>query len=143
MAAYPSQAIHQYSRVRAHGGVESANPHQLTAMLFDGALNRIASAQGHMQRGEVAAKGECISRSIEILSGLRVSLDREHGGELAERLDGLYEYMARRLLHANANNDARALDEVAELLRPIKQAWDAIPADLHDPRRQPGNGVHP
>jgi flagellar protein FliS len=143
MAAYPNQAINQYSRVRTQGGVESANPHQLTSMLFDGALNRIASAQGYMQRGEIAAKGECISRSIEILSGLRVSLDRDKGGELAERLDSLYEYMAHRLLHANAHNDARALDEVAGLLRPIKQAWDAIPADLHDPRRQPGSGKHP
>ncbi|MGH8214096.1 MAG: flagellar export chaperone FliS [Rhodanobacteraceae bacterium] len=131
-----SQAIHQYGRVRAHGGVEAASPHQLTAMLFDGALSRIASARGHMERGEIAAKGECISRSIEILSGLRVSLDPVRGGELAEHLESLYEYMSRRLLQANAGNDLDALDEVARLLRPITEAWDSIPTELRNPPRE-------
>lgn len=131
----PSRAIHQYSRVGTHGGVESANPHQLTAMLLDGALSRIASARGHMERGETAAKGESISRSLDIVEGLRGSLDLARGGELAERLESLYEYMKRRLLEANLRNDPAALDEVAGLLRPIKQAWDAIPADLRNQSR--------
>lgn len=135
MAAYPNQAIHQYSRVRTQGGVESATPHQLMMMLFDGALSRIASARGHMQRHEIAAKGECISRSIDILSGLRSSLDFERGSELAERLDALYEYMGRRLLHANLHDDIAALDEVVNLLRPIRGAWAQIPAALHNPQR--------
>lgn len=130
-----AQALNQYGRVRTQGGVESANPHQLTTMLFDGALSRIASARGYMERHEVAAKGESISRSIGILSGLRVSLDFERGGELAERLDALYEYMGHRLVYANAHDDVAALDEVADLLRPIRDAWAQIPVDLHDPRR--------
>ncbi len=134
-------AINQYSRVRTHGGVEAASPHQLTAMLFDGALNRIASARGHMERNEIAAKGECISRSIDIIGGLRSSLDMTRGGELAERLDSLYDYMERRLLHANAQNDVRALDEVAELLRPIREAWDEIPVELRNPARAAGAGA--
>lgn len=136
-----AQAINQYSRVRTQGGVESASPHQLTAMLFDGALNRIASARGYMERGEIAAKGECISRGIDIIGGLRSSLDMDRGGELAERLDSLYDYMERRLLHANASNDVRALDEVADLLRPIREAWGEIPMELRDPARTAGAGA--
>ena len=125
-----SRAIHQYSRVRAHGAVESAHPHQLTAMLLDGVLSQIATARGHMERGEIAAKGESISRSLDIIEGLRGSLDLARGGELAGRLEDLYEYMARRLLEANVRNDLGALDEVVGLLRPIKEAWDAIPVEL-------------
>ncbi|MBN8735156.1 MAG: flagellar export chaperone FliS [Xanthomonadales bacterium] len=136
-----SAAIHQYSRVRTHGGVETASPHQLTAMLFDGALSRIASARGHMERGEIAAKGECISRSIDIIGGLRSSLDLGRGGELAERLDSLYDYMERRLLHANLHDDACALDEVSDLLRPIREAWAGIPAELRNPACEPVAGV--
>lgn len=126
----PSRAIHQYSRVGTHGGVESATPHQLTAMLLDGVLSRIACARGHMERGEIAAKGEAMSRSLDIIEGLRGSLDLARGGDLAGRLESLYEYMARRLLEANVRNDVGALDEVAGLLRPIKEAWDAIPVEL-------------
>lgn len=128
---HSADAINQYSQVRTHGGVESASPHQLTAMLFDGALSRIAIARGHMQRGEIAAKGEAISSSIEIIGGLRSSLDLARGGVLAERLDALYDYMGRRLLMANLHDDVDALDEVAELLRPIRDAWMEIPADYH------------
>lgn len=132
--AYSSQALRQYGRVRTQGGVESASPHQLTAMLFDGALNRIASARGHMERGEVAAKGEAISRSIDLVSGLRVSLDLDRGGELAEHLNALYEYIGRRLLYANLHDDVAALDEIAGLLRPIRDAWAEIPAEFRAPR---------
>ncbi|HLI19312.1 MAG TPA: flagellar export chaperone FliS [Rhodanobacteraceae bacterium] len=136
MTNYQSnQALSQYGRVHTQGGIEAANPHQLAKMLFDGALSSIAGARGHMQRREVAAKGESISRSLGILSGLRVSLDFERGGELAERLDGLYEYMGHRLVYANLHDDVAALDEVADLLRPIRDAWAQIPAGLHDPRR--------
>jgi flagellar protein FliS len=112
-------------------------------MLLDGALSRIASARGHMERGEIAAKGECISRGIEIIAGLRGTLDHDRGGELADRLESLYEYMGRRLLQANLHNDPGALDEVAGLLRPIKEAWDRIPAELHDSSRETATAARP
>jgi flagellar protein FliS len=44
-------------------------------------------------------------------------------------LASLYDYMQRRLLHANLKNDTAAIDEVAELLRDLKQAWDAMPVE--------------
>ncbi|GAP65253.1 Hpt protein [Mizugakiibacter sediminis] len=126
--AFPngSSAIAQYRQVGTRGSVEQADPHRLTAMLMEGALERITAAIGHMRRGEVARKGECISRAIAIVEGLRGSLDFEAGGALAGNLEALYEYMGRRLLQANAADDAGMLEEVAGLLREIKSAWDAI-----------------
>jgi flagellar protein FliS len=62
-----------YQQVRSRGGVESADPHGLITLLLDGALERIVQARGHMQRSEVAAKGEAISRCIKIIGGLRDS----------------------------------------------------------------------
>lgn len=126
--AFPngSSAIAQYRQVRTRGSVEHADPHRLAAMLMEGALERIAAAIGHMQRGEVACKGESISRAIAIVEGLRGSLDFEAGGALAGNLDALYEYMGRRLLEANVADDAGMLEEVAGLLREIESAWDAI-----------------
>ena len=75
-----------YQQVRSHGGVESADPHGLITLLMDGALERLVKARAHMVRGEVAAKGEAISRCIEILGGLRGSLDRKADPVLVERL---------------------------------------------------------
>ncbi|MEO8985468.1 MAG: flagellar export chaperone FliS [Rhodanobacter sp.] len=112
-----------YQQVRSRGGAESADPHGLITLLMDGALERIVNARGHMQRGEIAAKGEAISRCINIIGGLRDSLDRKVDPPLVDRLDALYEYMSRRLLQANMRNDTTLLDEVSNLLRQVRDSW--------------------
>lgn len=119
-------AAQRYANVGAEAAVTDANPHHLVMLLLGGALDRIAAAKGHVQRGEVAQKGECIGKAIGIVSGLRASLDKEKGGEVAANLDALYDYTALRLLEANAHNDPARLDEVASLLGEIKSAWEAI-----------------
>lgn len=98
-------------------------------MLLEGALEKIAVAKGHMERKEIAEKGRAISWAIDILEGLRISLDQEAGGELAANLDALYEYMGVQLVEANISNSVEKLDEVSRLLKQIKSAWDAIADD--------------
>lgn len=119
-------ALDQYRRVKTDAAVATADRHRLIQMLLEGALERIASAKGHLLRGDVARKGELIGKAIGIVAGLRQSLNHGQGGELAGNLDRLYGYMERRLLQANLGSDSRALDEVASLLGEIKTAWDAI-----------------
>ena len=66
-------------------------------------------------------------KAIAIIGeGLNASLDKKVGGELAQNLSSLYDYMVMRLLAANLNNDMAALDEVARLLNDLKGAWDSI-----------------
>ncbi len=118
--------LRQYAQVGLRTAVESASPHRLILMLMDGALARIAAAGGHMQRGDVASKGQSISMAIAIVDGLRASLNHSEGGDLAGNLDGLYVYMSERLLRANLENDADALSEVRNLLGEIRAAWAGI-----------------
>ncbi|MDO9372647.1 MAG: flagellar export chaperone FliS [Gammaproteobacteria bacterium] len=119
-------ALSNYSKVRVETGVTAASPHGLVTMLLEGALERIAAAKGHMLRDETAEKGACISRAIGILDGLRISLDKGAGGELAANLDDLYDYMDRCLLRANYENSPGLLDEVSALLLEIRGAWVAL-----------------
>ncbi len=116
-SAYRSEAVQ---------AAEYADPHSLIAMLFAGALERISQARGAIEHGMIARKGERIGKALAIVDSLRASLDLERGGEVAERLQSLYVYMEQRLLQANLDNDAGALDEVAALLREIKSGWDGI-----------------
>lgn len=119
-------ALRQYQQINAQSAVESASPHRLIQMLMEGALESLSKARGHLQRDEVAARGEQIGRSISIIGGLREGLNQEAGGEIATNLDNLYDYMQRRLVEANLNADVTIIDEVTDHLRPIKEAWDAI-----------------
>jgi len=128
-SAKAQSALKEYGKVSVQSGASYASPHRLILMLLDGALEKISSAKGYMQRGEIANKGNYISWSISIIEGLRLSLDNEKGGEIAENLDRLYDYMERRLVEANAKNDEAMLDEIAVLLNTIKSAWLEIPAE--------------
>ena len=116
-----------YATVGVETGVVAASPHKLVVMLFDGALVAISSAIQHMQAGDIARKGEAISKAITIIEGgLRSSLDKNVGGEVALNLDALYEYMSSRLVIANLKNQPKVLEEVYQLLKGLKDAWEAI-----------------
>lgn len=119
-------ALRQYQSVNTQAQVGDASPHRLIQMLMEGGLTRLAQAKGAMQYGQLASKGELISKAIGIIGGLRGGLDLAKGGEIAENLDRLYEYMISRLVKANRDNDVALIDEVADLLRNVKSAWDAI-----------------
>ena len=127
-----SNNISHYNEVDRVSGVSDADPHRLVQMLLEGALGKIAVVKGLMSRKEIAKKGEAISQAVSIVNGLRASLDFTAGGELATNLDNVYEYIERRLLAANMNNDVAILDEVSTLLHEIKSAWDTIPAELRN-----------
>lgn len=120
-----------YQVTKNQSAIDDASPHQLITMLLDGALERVAQAAGAMGREEVAKSGESIGKAIGIIDSLRVSLDSEQGGEIAQNLSALYDYMTRRLLEANATKDTAMLTEVAGLLKEIRVAWGQVPADLH------------
>jgi len=119
--------VNAYAKVGVETGVSAASPHQLIVMLFDGAMKALGAAIVNMKANNIAAKGEAISKAILIIdSGLRASLDKKAGGEIAEGLDALYEYMGQRLLLANLKNDVSILEEVQRLLGDLRSAWNAI-----------------
>jgi flagellar protein FliS len=119
--------VNAYARVGLETGVIAASPHKLILMLFEGAQVALSSALAHMRSGEIKAKGEAISRAITIISsGLQASLDVKAGGELAQQLNALYDYMGHRLLLANLHNKPEYIEEVGRLLGELGDAWEAI-----------------
>jgi flagellar protein FliS len=118
--------LQTYHRVNTQTSITDADPHKLIQLLYDGALERINMARARMQAKDYAGKGKLIGKAIEIIGGLRSFLDFEKGGDLAARLEALYDYMERTLLEASARNDVAKLDEVANLLRSVKEGWDGI-----------------
>lgn len=121
------RAINAYTNVGVETGVEAADAHKLVLMLYEGALLALVEAKRHMAQGEIAAKGQALSKAIMIIdSGLKASLDVNAGGELGERLAALYDYMGERLLQANLHNRPELIDEVSRLLSELRGAWEQI-----------------
>lgn len=121
--------VSQYNQVNRVSGVTDADPHRLVLMLLEGALGKIATVKGLIMRKDIARKGEVIGQAIAIIGGLKSSLNKEAGGEIAVNLDNLYEYIERQLLQANMKNDLMIIDEVVSLLNEIKTAWESIPLE--------------
>jgi flagellar secretion chaperone FliS len=123
-------AVAQYGKVATESEVAYASPHRLVQMLMEGALEKVATAKGCIERMDLAGKSRHITWAMSIVNGLRSSLDLESGGEIAVNLDDLYDYMTRRMIDASVQNDAAALDEVIDLILEIKGAWDAMPEEV-------------
>lgn len=121
------RGVNAYAKVGLETSVISASPHKLIVMLYDGALVAIKNAATHMAAGRIAEKGAAITKAIDIINnGLRASLDKKAGGDIAANLDALYVYMTERLLTASLQNKTDLLEEVQALLRDLRDAWTQI-----------------
>lgn len=127
--------LQQYQRINTQTSITDADPHRLIQLLYNGALERLNMAKARMQAKDYEGKGRLISKTIEIIGGLREFLDLEKGGELAQRLAALYEYMERTLVEASMKNDVNKVDEVSNLLRSIKEGWDGIREEVVNQQR--------
>lgn len=124
-----ASGLDSYRNMGAYGNLADASPYQVIQLMLDALLSRIAEATGHIERGEVAAKGEKIGKALSIIEGLLLGLDKERGGDIALNLERLYDYASRTLLKANLENRVDLLKEVSSLLREIKLGWDGIAAE--------------
>lgn len=130
-----NQGAQSYHKVAVESGVDSASPHKLIKMLFEGAIARLHNAVTCMENQQIERRSELISSALSIIGGLQGSLDLEKGGALAENLDGLYDYMQRQLFRATVDNDARLIAEVTGLLETLKDGWTAMDlAQIEVPR---------
>lgn len=106
--------------------VQSRTPMELVVMLYDGAIKFLGQARDTMAAGDMVGKRQALSRGLAIVQELQNMLNMEAGGEVAERLDGLYTYIQGRCYDANAQRDAAGLDEAVRLLTPLRDAWAAL-----------------
>lgn len=124
------KAMESYGSDNLASQASVANNVALIQMLFDGLTDTLVAAQGHLAHGAIQEKGKCIARASRIVIGLQGSLDFAKGGELAQNLNDLYNYVSRRLIFANAHNDMAVLKEIHGLMAEIRSAWQEVPALL-------------
>ncbi|RYV02643.1 flagellar protein FliS [Shewanella sp. OPT22] len=124
-------SLQSYRKVSVDSQLSEASPHRITQMLFAGALERIAQSKHAIDNNDIASKGALIGKAIGIVQGLRGCLVMDDS-EIGQNLNSLYDFVLSGLSQANVNNDTAVLDDVSEILRTIKEAWDQIPQEEHN-----------
>jgi flagellar protein FliS len=130
-----------YRQIAAH----TAPPGQLVLMLYDGAIR---FSEGALTGFAFADPGERnmtinnnLQRAVDIVRELNCCLDTDAGGQLAQTLRDLYDYMERRLMESNFKKNRAGVDEVIVHLKELRNAWATMLANQGQP--QPEAGTRP
>jgi len=106
----------------------TADKGTLLLMLYQGAIDFLRRAKGHIERGEIADKGIYISKAHAVIAELLNSLDVKAGGDLSRSLAPLYGFMMDQLMDAHLGNTVKPIDDVISLLSTLNEAWEAAVA---------------
>jgi flagellar protein FliS len=115
----PSKQQNEYLANR----VSSATPVELTRMLFEGAVQAIQEAIDAHRNGDVLARGNAVTKAVQILGELRFSLRRDVAPQYCDTLSGLYGYLQNRLIQAHAEKSEPMLHEVWQLVQTLLTGW--------------------
>jgi len=124
-------ALSQYGKIKNDTQTMYASPHQLMLMLFDGAIEAMSLTIAAIQNKNFELRSKQNTRSITIINGMRECLDMKAGGELADNLYSLYQYMVQELFRANFKQDIVIIRNIQTMLKDIRGSWEKIPIDMH------------
>ncbi len=106
--------------------IETASREQILLMLYDGAIKFMEQARDAMEEGNHERSHRKLIRAQDIVTELMASLDMDLGGEVAEDLYDLYDYVLHNLVQANVEKDADRLQEVIPVMQQLHETWDEI-----------------
>jgi flagellar protein FliS len=116
----------RYHNAYKHNEVSTSSQGKLILMMYEGASKFTTMALKCMDEGDIAGKATYIRKTHDIVNELSVSLDLKKGGEVAARLETLYQFILRQLTLANIKSDRQALESILKVLDPLYDAWKQL-----------------
>ncbi len=120
--ASSAQALARYRTTQ----VQASSPLEQVVLLYDGAIRFMDAARAAIDRRDIPARRDALSRALAIVGELRSTLDMERGGEVAQSLDRLYGYVTTRLLDAAMHQNGQAIDECRKLFDTLREGWRTV-----------------
>ncbi|WP_286233295.1 flagellar export chaperone FliS [Thalassotalea sediminis] len=118
-----------YKQVDINSNILASDPHQIILLMFDGLLKGVATARGAIERKDFELKAQSLTKSINILDALIQSLDFDSQPEISKNFQVMYSYCIDCLMKASTSLDIAKLDEVVDMIKPVRSAWSEMPED--------------
>jgi len=116
--------------------VQSASPVELIRILYEAAVQSVDEAVRALQSGDILKRGQAVTKTIEILSELRIALRYDVQPEYCRTLAGLYSYMQGQLIRAHSEQSESLLLEVSRLLQTLLEGWTGAVENLSSTQPQ-------
>lgn len=117
-----------------HGHVEAqaagASEIEKVIMLLDGFFDELDRLKGHIEANNTENNTKSVQKLLGILDGLDVSLNMEDGGDLATKIQDLYNDVGLRIVVANEEANSQHLDIAREVMLQVKEGWEGIKKNL-------------
>jgi flagellar secretion chaperone FliS len=114
----------QYHQVYKQNSVSTASPGELTLMLYNGCLNFLNKAKLAIRENNIQERNMNLQKAQRIIQELMVTLNQEY--EIAKQMMVMYEYLNRRLIEANINNDLSIVEEVEGFVTEFRDTWKEV-----------------
>ena len=126
MAPRLINGIQAYKAVESEATAHGGRGVELIVLLYDGIAESLAAARGHLERKEFKKAGDCFTRAMTIISGLRETLDFESGAPVAQDLLKFYNALTSQIIHAQTGRDLALLDKCVDWVKSVREAWDEL-----------------
>ena len=138
---------HRFHNEYRHNEVATSSQGKLIIMMYEGALKFVTLAIEGIDNQDLSKKGKYINKTHDIVNELSCALDMKKGGEVAQKLESLYQFILHQLTLANIKSDRKALESIINVLTPLMEAWKELLAknskDVEaDNHKSPNTGPH-
>ena len=117
---------HRFHNQYRHNEIATSSQGKLIIMMYEGALKFVTLAIEGIDTKDLSKKGTYINKTHDIINELSCALDMNKGGDVAHKLESLYQFILHQLTLANIKSDRKALESIVNVLTPLKEAWEEL-----------------
>ena len=110
--------------------VTTASRGQILIMLYESAIKNLKRAVECIEKRDISGKGMAIGKAHDIVNELTNTLDFEVGGDIAIRLEQLYQFIASQLVKANLESNVEPLRNSKKILENLLDGWRGAVAQV-------------
>lgn len=104
----------------------NASPKKLVVLLYDGCIKNLKLAEISIAEKNIEQANNALIKAQDIVAELAGTLNKDQGGQIAEDLSDIYEYLMTKLIEANRTKDVTIIQKNREMLEELREAWAGI-----------------